>query len=316
MLDYHLHLWPHGQAAQAPTVDQLADYCERAQAAGVEELAITEHLFRFRQADALLGGWWEEEGGDPELRAAAAAYWRQHVGADLDDYVATVLAAKAAGLPVVCGLEVDYYPGRMSEVAELLAGYPFDVLLGSVHWLGTWLFDDLSDARAQAEWGRRGTQGAWDAYTTALEELAASETCDVLAHPDLAKVAGHRPAVPEEHWDRMAEAAAGAGMAAEVSSAGWRKPAGEAYPALPLLGRFRARGVPVTTASDAHGLPDVAARSGELAQMVRSAGYSSLCAFRGRAPREVGIGGGAEQAPFRAREVAKQGSVAPSSAPR
>ena len=57
-----------------------------------------------------------------------------------------VSAAKDAGLPVVLGLEVDYYRGRMDDVATLLAGYPFDVLLGSVHWLGTWRFDDIDDA--------------------------------------------------------------------------------------------------------------------------------------------------------------------------
>ena len=54
----------------------------------------------------------------------------------------------------------------------------------------------------------RSVDAAWDAYTRAIEELAASGTCDVLAHPDLVKVAGHRPAAPEECWDRLAEAAA------------------------------------------------------------------------------------------------------------
>jgi histidinol-phosphatase (PHP family) len=38
-----------------------------------------------------------------------------------------------------------------------------------------------------------------------------------LAHPDLIKVAGHVPDAPVEWWDRLAEAAASSGMAAEVS---------------------------------------------------------------------------------------------------
>lgn len=298
MLDYHLHLWPHGEPARAPTVGELAAYCERAAAAGVEEIAITEHLFRFVQADAVLAGWWDGEDGDPALRAHAAAYWSAHVGADLDAYVTTVLQAKAAGLPVVLGLEVDYYRGRMGTVAELLRGYPFDVLLGSVHWLGPWLFDVLGEEVVQAEWGRRGAEAAWAAYTDALVELAASGACDVLAHPDLAKVAGYRPDAPAEHYERMAEAAAAAGMAAEVSSAGWRKPGAEAYPAPDLLSRFCRRGVPVTTASDAHGLVDVADRSGDVAALVRAAGYRSLCAWRGRRPVEVAIGGPGEGPPF------------------
>ena len=61
MLDYHLHLWPHSERETPLSLDQITAYCERAQAAGVEELALTEHLFRFRQADALLGGFWNDD---------------------------------------------------------------------------------------------------------------------------------------------------------------------------------------------------------------------------------------------------------------
>jgi len=288
VLDYHLHLWPHGTRATDATVEQLAAYCEAARAAGVTEIAVTEHLFRFVQADAPLAGFWEDD-PDPALRASMAAYWESHNQADLDDYVETALAAKDAGLPVVLGLEVDHYRGRMDKVAALLDGYPFDVLLGSVHWIGAWGFDILEDPVALAEWDRRTVESVWDAYTTDLEELAASGACDVLAHPDLAKVAGRRPEVPEEFYDRMAEAAASSGMAAEVSSAGWRKPAGEAYPAPALLDRFHRAGVPITTASDAHELPTVAHRSDEVRAVVAAAGYTELTAFSARRRRAVPV---------------------------
>lgn len=286
MLDYHLHLWPHGRRAEGETVERLAAYCEKAAAAGVSEIAVTEHLFRFTQADAALGGFWADD-HDPLLRATVAAYWADHAHEDLDAYVEAGLAAKAAGLPVVLGLEVDYYAGRMDKVASLLSGYPFDVLLGSVHWIGAWGFDDYEDPVVAAEWERRGVEAAWQGYTEALEELAASGICDVLAHPDLCMVTGRFPAVPGEYYDRMAEAAAASGMVAEVSSAGWRKPVGQAYPAPELLERFAARGVPVTTASDAHALPDVAARSADLRALVLDAGYTELAAFSGRRRRPV-----------------------------
>ncbi len=289
MLDYHLHLWAHGQPDRAVTVEELAAYCERAARAGVEEIAITEHLFRFGQADAVLGGWWEDD-PDPRQAAATGAYWEEHARGDLDSYVEAVLAAKADGLPIVLGLEVDYYRDRMAEVSGLLAGYPFDVLLGSVHWLGAWRFDVLDEQTTVAEWARRGVERAWAAYTEALEELAASGACDVLAHPDLVKVAGHRPAVPDEFYDRMAEAAASSGMVAEVSSAGWRKPIAQAYPAPALLARLRARGVAITTASDAHGLADVADRATQLHRLVTGTGYDALCAWRARRPVSVPVG--------------------------
>lgn len=289
VLDYHLHLWPHGERDTAPTLEQVASYCERAGSAGVTEIALTEHLFRFTQADDLLRGWWEPE-PRADLRASMRSYWYDHVGADLDAYVECVIEAKAAGLPVVLGLEVDYYPGRMAEVASLLSGYPFDVLLGSVHWLGTWRFDDLGDALSMDEWSARDVDEAWDRYTSAMEELAASGTCDVLAHPDLVKVTGRRCAVPDECWSRLTEAALASGMAAEVSSAGWRKPVAEPYPSTGLLERFVAAGVPLTTASDAHRLPDVADRASDLRRMLEAAGVSSLRGFTARRPREVVLG--------------------------
>ena len=288
MLDYHLHLWPHGTAASQPTLDELAEYCETAARAGVDEIALTEHLFRFRQADAILAGFWDED-PNPELRASLAAYWKDHAHADLDAYVAAVLEAKAAGLPVVLGLEVDHYAGRMDKVASVLDGYPFDVLLGSVHWVGAWGFDQLGDPVVDAEWDARSIESVWDAYTDALEELAASGVCDVLAHPDLVKISGRRPSVPDEWYDRMAEAAASSGMAAELSSAGWRKPVAEAYPAPALLSRFRKAGVPATTASDSHGLGDVASRSADLRALLADAGYETLTAFRGRRPEQVPV---------------------------
>lgn len=290
MLDYHLHLWPHTKRDVGPVIDQVAAYCEKAVAAGVVEVAITEHLFRFRQAVPVVGGFWADAEGSQELKDSMASYWDFHARADLDVYVETVLAAKQAGLPVVLGMEVDHYPGRMDKVARLLEGYPFDVLLGSVHWLGTWRFDDLGDDVSMDEWSVRDVDATWDAYTRAIEELAATGTCDVLAHPDLIKVTGKLPASPAEWWDRIAEAAAASGMAAELSSAGWRKPAGEQYPAHPLLIRFAAHGVPLTTASDAHGIEHVADRAGDLRAMLDQVGVDRLQAYRHRQPHTVPLG--------------------------
>ena len=294
MLDYHLHLWPHHEHDTPLRVEQLADYCERAQAAGVTELALTEHLFRFRQADSLLGGFWDDERVPPALAESMAEYWKFHATVDLDDYVAYAQEVKDAGLPVVIGLEVDYYEDRMDAVAGLLDGYPFDVLLGSVHWVGCWRFDDLDDPVSMAEWSARDVDACWEGYTRAFEELAASRTCDVLAHPDLAKVAGHVPDAPAEWWDRMAEAAAASGMAAELSSSGWRKPIGEQYPAARLLERFVARGVPLTTASDAHQVDYVADRADDLRAVLASVGVAQLQGYRRRIPYPVAVSGPAK----------------------
>jgi histidinol-phosphatase (PHP family) len=288
VLDYHLHLWPHTQREAEATVEQVAAYCERAAAVGVTEIAVTEHLFRFTQARDLLWGFWDDD-PDAALHAGMAAYWDHHARVDLDTYVEVVEAVKGEGLPVVLGLEVDFYQGRMDQVAELLAGYPFDVLLGSVHWLGAWRFDVLDDPLVLAEWEARDIDAVWDDYTRAMEELGASGACDVFAHPDLVKVAGRVPAVPDEFYDRITEAAVSSGMAAELSSAGWRKPCREEYPAPPLLERFVANGVPLTTASDGHTLPDVADRSDDLRQLLAGAGVTSLRGYHRRRPYDIPV---------------------------
>ena len=288
MIDYHLHLWPHGQQDVEPTVEFLADYVEKARSEGVVEIAVTEHLFRFAQTESVLGDYFKRFPDSP-MRNLMEDYWKFHAKADLDLYVEVAVAAKAAGLPVVVGLEVDYYECKMDVVADLLRGYPFDVLLGSIHWLGDWPFDHVSDQFVQARWNEIGIEPAWESYTRALEELSASGAVDVLAHPDLIKVAGRLPAVPAEFFDRMAEAARDCNIVAEVSSAGWRKPVAEVYPAPYLLSKFAEYGVDITTASDAHCLSDVSWRASDLKSYVVGAGYEHLATFSKRQKRLIPI---------------------------
>ncbi len=289
MLDYHLHLWPHREASTWLALEQVAAYCEAAAAAGVTHLALTEHLHRFVEVQPIIRRHLEHAEGAAPLRASMAAYFDHHARSDLDAYVELCETAKREGLPVVTGLEVDYFAGQMDAVADLLAGYPFDVLLGSVHWLGAWQFDDLRSTVQAAEWDTRPVDAAWEGYTRAMEELAATATCDVLAHPDLIKLAGRVPDAPTEWWDRIAEAASASGMSAEVSSAGLRKPIAEQYPAAGLLARFVGRGVPLTTASDAHELDFVADRSMQLRELLASLGVAELAAYEARVRRAVPI---------------------------
>ena len=288
MLDYHLHLWEHGPRPLEVTLDDVRRYCEQAAARGVTEIALTEHFHRFRQVDRVFRGWWLAD-ERAEMQRDMESYWLQEQGGDLDQYVEVVLAAKAEGLPVVLGLEVDYYRDRMDEVEAILAGYPFDVLLGSIHWLGAWGFDNFDEPAFAAEWDARSIEAVWDDYTTSLEELADSGVCDVLAHPDLCKITGRMPSVPDEWYDRMAEAAKRSGMAAEINTNGLRKPVAEAYPAPALLQRFRDAGVPVTTATDAHTADRVAERGDDVRALLAGAGYDRLQAYRDRSGYAVEI---------------------------
>ncbi len=281
MLDYHLHLWPHEESSVWYRLDQIADYCDRAAQAGVSELALTEHSNRFVDVMALVGPFWERFGHEPTSRVMAD-YMAFTARNSLDAYVTLAQRAQDEGLPVKIGLEVDYYRDQMDVVSELLAQYPFDVLIGSVHWLGSWEFDDTDSPVPMEEWTRRDVDQCWADYTVALEELASSHAVDVLAHPDLIKVAGYLASNPADYWDAMADAAAAADVSVECSSAGWVKPIGEQYPAEGFLDRLVARGVTFTTASDAHRLERVGERVEELANMLEVRGVTTLAAYTRR----------------------------------
>jgi histidinol-phosphatase (PHP family) len=200
----------------------------------------------------------------------------------LEQYVNLAQRAKDEGLPVKIGLEVDYYRDQMDIVSPILAQYPFDVLIGSVHWLGSWQFDDYEVPTHFHEWTVRDVDQCWADYTIAIEELAASNSVDVLAHPDLIKVAGFQASDRAEFWELMASAAARADLSVECSSAGWKKPVAEQYPSEGFLDRLIAHDVTFTTASDAHSLERVGERVGDLADLLEARGVTQLATFTNR----------------------------------
>lgn len=280
LTDYHLHLQPDGAEARAAGAARwdaeggawspgwIASYVDRARARAVGEIAITEHVHRFSAARD-----WTEN-----------PWWREEATEDVDAYCAALLAARDGGLPVLVGIEMDWLPARRGAIAAFLDARPFDIVLGSVHWIDDWAVDHpnyLADLPAERVWTR---------YLEELAEAAASGLFDVLAHPDLPKVFGVRmPAGVDAALDQAIEAIAQSGVAVECSSAGLRKPVRELYPDPGLLARFRAAGVPVTLSSDAHAPEDVARDYATAVAALRGAGYETITRFRGREPEQVAI---------------------------
>lgn len=279
MIDCHTHLQPHGH--QPPmTVERIAEYVEAGRARGVTTVAVTEHLFRFREAFDMLRGWWDED-PDETLARMVEEYWSDHVSGSVADYVRVVEQAKSGGLPVLLGIEMDWIHGREDTLARFLAPYDWDIVLGSVHYIGAWGFDD---ERFLAEWGRRDIAGAWADYARLVRELAETGLADVLAHPDLPKIFGHRPADETPLHDAILAGAAVHGTAVELNSNGIRL-CQEIYPAMPLLERARALGLPITLASDAHTPERVGADFADLVEWARRAGYDEAIGFETRRAR-------------------------------
>ena len=269
IVDYHMHL--RDRRGDEPggryRLDRLERHVEQARRAGVDEIGITDHGCHFRQLESVFDlPWMQERWGD-----------------DLDEYVATIEEGKRRALPVKIGLEVDFLPHRVGDLAPLLEPYPWDYLLGSVHFVDGQSVDmDPSFA----------DEAGWRAYFAALADAAESGLFDVLSHPDLVKFFGRRPApeVVDELHGAAAEAIARAGVCVEVSAAGLHKPVGEVYPDAALLRRCRALGVPITLASDAHVPEHVGRDLHRAVEHARSAGYETVTVFDSRRRRQEPLG--------------------------
>jgi histidinol-phosphatase (PHP family) len=266
IVDYHMHL-RNGREEIAHDTSSVEPYVEAARSAGADEIGFSEHVYYFKQTRTL----W------------TVAYQQERCAYDLDAYVRAIVEARERGLPVKLALEVDYVPGREDETRALLAPYPWDYLLGSVHFVDGYGVDGeprLLDAV--------GVDEAWRRYFELLGRAARSSLFDSLSHPDLVKIFGAR-ATEFDHAD-VADAIADAGVAVEVSTAGLRKPVRELYPHPELLAACRERGVPVTLGSDAHS-PDVVGRDFDRARaLLRSIGYETVTVFERRTARQEPLG--------------------------
>lgn len=281
MLDLHVHVWPHQPGTPTPTFEQLEQYCEAADARGISQIAITEHSHRFaRILDQVIPQWRRPTAG---ATAAATAHVLEVEGAaDLDGYVTALEDAQRAGLPILIGLEVDYLPGAMPAMAQVLSDYPFDVLLGSVHWLDEWLYDAYDTEAFAAQWEDRDVDDVFSQYVDSVLELAASGVVDVLAHLDLIKVGGHRATRLGEHEDRLVEGLSNTNLVIEFSSAGLRKPVADTYPSPTLLDAVLDGGMSLTTASDAHTVDQIGLGFDRLEQMLDARGVDTLVSFSRR----------------------------------
>lgn len=265
IVDYHMHL-RDSQERIAHNADAVEPFVETARAGAVDEIGLTEHVYYFAQTRSL----WT----DP-YQIARCVY-------DLDTYVDAVLTAKQRGLPVKLGLEVDYVRGREDETREILSPYPWDFLLGSVHYVDGLAID--SEPRVSSV---LGVERSWVMYFEQLAAAAQSGLFDSLSHPDLVKVFGEH--VDDFDYAPVADAIAESGVAIEVSTAGLRKPVGELYPDPRLLAECKQRGIPVTTASDAH-VPELVGRDFDQArELLRTAGYTTITVFEQRVGRQVDL---------------------------
>ncbi|MHB9094083.1 MAG: histidinol-phosphatase HisJ family protein [Eubacteriales bacterium] len=258
-IDYHIHTKMCGHAA-----GEMEEYVAVAKEKGLQEIGFSDHIPMYFLPEA-----------ERDLTIAMAEE-------ELPLYVERVkeVQQKFYPYPVKFGIEADFIPGMEKELASILNKHDFDYILGSIHFLNGWGFDN---SRYKAEYDKWEIYELYQLYFSTLGQAAASGLFDTMAHPDLIKKFGFKPpgdinGLYEETLKQVADS----GVCIEVNTAGLRVPVGEIYPSvrfLELCYRFR---VPVSLGSDAHKPDLVGCNLREALELLKSVGYSQVATFSGR----------------------------------
>jgi len=174
-------------------------------------------------------------------------------------------------------LEADFIPGFKAKTKKIISGYPYDYIIGSVHYVNGWAVDDPVTIE---KWKTQDIDQVWRDYFKLLRQSAQSGMFQIIGHCDLPKKFGHRPTVDiSDEVKATAKVFKETGVAIEINTSGLRKPVKEMYPSPAHLRIYCAAGVPLTFGSDAHTPGDVGKNFKEAVALAKSAGYNEYLIF-------------------------------------
>ncbi|AWV31283.1 histidinol-phosphatase HisJ [Paenibacillus odorifer] len=264
-IDYHTH---HERCGHA--VGKLEEYVQRGIELGLQQLGLSDHL--------------------PLIHVDPASYYPEMAMpmAELPRYVEECLTLKERYRGVIdlrVGLEADYIEGYEEQIREILSPYPWDYLIGSVHFLGEW---DITDHRQVHGWEGRDALEVYRLYYDAVKKSALSGLYDIIGHMDVIKRFGYGPQTPEGKAEVKAleletlKVIADSGIAMELNASGLTKPCAEMFPAEHLLQEALKLGIPLTLGSDAHDPAKLGDGLQEARSMLWQTGFRELAVFEGR----------------------------------
>ncbi len=199
---------------------------------------------------------------------------------EMDAYVSDILTAKENyknDIDILLGYEVDWLQGHMDE-RVLHANV--DYLIGSVHFIDKWGFDNPEFIGG---WKEKDIDEIWQAYFEATESMAKSGKFDIVGHLDLIKVFKFMPKQDVRLLAKdVLKAIKTSNMVMEINTAGLRKPIGEMYPSRALLEEAYTLDIPITFSSDAHAVNQIGEGYDLATALAGDIGYTKAVTFKGR----------------------------------
>lgn len=254
-IDYHMHTPLCGHAKGEPK-----EYVEHAIKIGLKEIGFSDHAPLVSHRDPTITMDFNE----------------------MPTYYAMIedVQKKYPQITIKLGLEADFIPGYEHKTKEILAAYPYDYVIGSVHFIGQWGFDDPGQRDG---WKSQDINQVYRDYYALLRQSAQTRIFDIMGHVDLVKKFGHRPTEDmSQEIQKTAKVFKECGVAVEINSSGLRKPVAEMYPAQSALQIYCDAGVPLTFGSDAHVPTDVGRDFDKAIALAKAVGYKEHLVFRKR----------------------------------
>lgn len=146
-IDYHTH---HERCGHA--VGKLEEYVQRGVEIGLSQIGLSDHM--------------------PLLHVDPAQYYPEMAMPmdELPRYVEECFSLKEryrGQIDVRVGLEGDYIEGWETEIRAIIERYPWDYVIGSVHFLGEW---DITDFRQTHHWEGKDILEVYRQYYDAVRQ--------------------------------------------------------------------------------------------------------------------------------------------------
>jgi histidinol-phosphatase (PHP family) len=274
LIDYHMH-FEYGSYDLA----WVQGFFDSAKRRGIAEIGITEHSHGFSEFKDL---YYDELILDDSPVGRYKKKWltKNKFRYSLKDYFAFMNMLKKKGYPVKTGIEICNFKNQ-AKVAEIIAPYDFDYVIGSVHYLHGWGYD-FSDIKS--EWQNHSLREIYEWYAEEVENLCQSGLYDVLGHPFNIRLYKFLPDFPvTDVLERVAAALKKAGMAVDINTGTkYRYPIEEISPYPDFLKIAYKYSLPIITSSDSHQPEDCGRYIKEAAEYAKSVGYDSFLRFDGR----------------------------------
>lgn len=258
LIDYHMH-----STNSWDTRTPMADMCQAAIDKGVSEIAFTEHFDHFTEDK-------DKATYAPEPFFADITANRRRFADD--------------GLVIRAGVEVGEYHLYHDEVQPVVDSYPYDIVLGSLHWV-----NGQQSVFQPSYYTGKSMREAVCPYFSEMLTMIYEGGFDILSHMDVFKRRAHLIYGQFDIEDFETEvrdvwqACIDMGIGIEINTGGMRWKINEPHPNLTALKWYREMGGEIlTVGSDAHTPEDLGYGLAYTLEMAREAGFTALARFEQR----------------------------------